>query len=504
MKITSMTLRNFRCFGDCPSTVELAEDITALVGANGSGKTAFLTALTRLFGTTQNMRTIRRPDFHVAPGATTDDPSSVELSIEVTVKFPELSGSAEASYSVAPVFNHMIVEVPGGDPYCRLRLEARWTDDGTLEGYVEQDLYWILTAEEPVPEDRKQRVRPNDRGRIQVHYIPANRDPAPEFRSAARNSAGRLVRAISWVQGTRDAVQNASEKIRETLGSEKAVNVINSLLQGRWDELRDDYSAANTSLTFGGSSFEEIIRDVGVVFPEANGSEGDLSMLSEGQQSLFYMALVAAVFDVERQAASLPATGKTSNEDHGGTTDDQEDSGPAEIGTSAFLADKFNLIPDLIVFALEEPENHLAPHYLARIISLLRSLTETGRAQALFSSHSPSVLRRVSPEEIRHLRLETATRTSIAKRVTLPESAEATSKFVREAVVAYPEVYFGEVCHTRRRAFRGSRSPQDRLCVGVGNRQIIRVRRAPWRQARESLLEVAHRPRNSVRHSLGP
>ena len=444
MKIASITLRNFRCFGDSPTTVELAEDITALVGANGSGKTALLTALNRLFGTTQNMRTMRRSDFHLPPGAATDDPSAVDLSIEVVLIFPELSGDAEESNSVAPAFNHMIVDSAGGDPFCRLRLEARWTDDGTIEGHVEQTLYWILTAEEAVPDDKKQRVTPSDRGRIQVYYIPANRDPAPEFRSAARNSAGRLVRAISWVHGTRDTVQAASETIRETLGSEQAVNVINRLLQGRWDELRDEYASANTELRFGGSGFEEIIRDVGVVFPEADGSESDLSGLSEGQQSLFYMALVAAVFDVERQVAGISPSGETSDANHGGTTDDQETPGPTEIGTSGFLTDRVGLIPDLIVFALEEPENHLAPHYLPRIIGLLRSLTETGSAQAMFSSHSPSVLRRVSPEEIRHLRLETAAHTSIVKRVTLPESTEESSKFVREAVVAYPELYFGK------------------------------------------------------------
>ena len=444
MKITSITLRNFRCFGDSPATVELDEDITALVGANGSGKTALLTALTRLFGTTQNLRTIRRSDFHVPPGSAINDPSAVELSIEVVLMFPELSGGAEASNSVAPAFNHMIVDSPGGGPFCRLRLEARWIDDGTIEGHVDQDLYWILTAEEPVPDDKKQRVTPNDRGRIQVHYIPANRDPAPEFRSAARNSVGRLVRAISWVQGTRDTVQTASETIRDTLGSEQAVNVINRLLQGRWDELKDDYASASTVLRFGGSGFEEIIRDVGVVFSEADGSENDLSGLSEGQQSLFYMALVAAVFDAERQVAGLSPTGKKSDTNQGGTIGDEESPGPEELGTSGFLADRFGLIPDLIVFALEEPENHLAPHYLARIIGLLRSLTETGRAQAMFSSHSPSVLRRVSPEEIRHLRLETATNISIVKRVTLPDSTEESSKFVREAVVAYPELYFGK------------------------------------------------------------
>ena len=444
MKIESIILRNFRCFADSPVTVELAEDLTALVGANGSGKTALLTALTRLFGTTQNMRTIRHSDFHVPPGGATDDPSSVDLSIEVVLIFPELSGGAETSNSVAPAFNHMIVDSPGGDPFCRLRLEARWTDDGTIEGHVEQDLYWLLTVEDPVPDNKKQRVTPNDRGRIQVHYIPANRDPAPEFRSAARNSAGRLVRAISWVQGTRDAVQTASEKIRDTLGSEQAVSVINGLLQRRWDELRDDYASANTILRFGGSGFEEIIRDVGVVFSETDGSEGDLSGLSEGQQSLFYMALVAAVFDVERQVVGLSPSGKTSDANQSGTTVDQESSVANAIGTSGFLTDRFKLIPDLIVFALEEPENHLAPHYLARIIGLLRSLTETGRAQAVFSSHSPSVLRRVSPEEIRHLRLDSATHISIVKKITLPEPTDDSSKFVREAVVTYPELYFGK------------------------------------------------------------
>ena len=69
--------------------------------------------------------------------------------------FPELSGDAEASNFVAPAFNHMIVDSAGEDPFCRLRLEARGTDDGTIEGPVEQTLYWILTAEEAVPDDKK-------------------------------------------------------------------------------------------------------------------------------------------------------------------------------------------------------------------------------------------------------------------------------------------------------------------------------------------------------------
>ena len=422
MKIRSITIRNFRCFGETPVTVEISDGITALVGANGSGKTAILIALTRMFGPTQGLRTIRHSDFHKSPATSSDQHPDTDLSIEVTLSFPELEGDDIAADVVPSVFNQMIVNSPSGELYCRLRLEARWVNDGTVEGDVEQHLYWLQTAEDPVPDDDKKRVFPADRGRIQVHYIPANRDPAPEFRNAARNRVGRLVRDISWEQQTRDSVQIASESIRDALGSEQAVGVINGLLQHRWEALRDEYAAASTELRFAGSGFEEIVRDIGVVFPENNGTETDLAMLSEGQQSLFYLALVAAVFDVE---------GHIVDHNH------------SEVA-SGFQTDRFVTSPDLVIFALEEPENHLAPHYLGRIIRLLRSLTSTGRAQTIFSSHSPSVLRRVFPEEIRHLRRNEPSRTSVVSQIILPGSAEESSKFVREAVMAYPELYFGK------------------------------------------------------------
>ena len=441
MKIKSVTLHNFRCFGETPVTIELADDLTALVGANGSGKTAVLHALARLFGPTQSLRTIRYSDFHNPSGASSGQRSDTELSIEIILTFPELADDNSPEDAVPALFNHMCVVSPSGELACRLKLEANWTDDGTVEGNVEQNLYWLLTAENPVPEDKKKRVSPTDRGRIQVHYIGANRDPATEFRRAASSRAGRLVRAISWEQDTREAVSDASDTIRKTLGSEQAVSVINSRIQRRWRALRDEYASASTELRFAGSGFDEIIRDVGVVFPEDDGRENDLSVLSEGQQSLFYLALVAAVFDLEGQIVGQTRGKSVNDPASDGATNNMDN---LETETSGFKTDRFSLIPELTIFALEEPENHLAPHYLARIIELLRSLTRTGRAQAMFSSHSPSILQRILPEEIRHLRRDMHSLTSIVRNITLPNSAEASSKYVREAVMAYPELYFGK------------------------------------------------------------
>ena len=104
MKIKSINVRNFRCFGDIPVTVDFSGGITALVGANGSGKTALLIALTRLFGTTQNQRAIKRSDFHLPPGVAGDERSAAELAMEIILTFPELTEGQEGSDTIPETF----------------------------------------------------------------------------------------------------------------------------------------------------------------------------------------------------------------------------------------------------------------------------------------------------------------------------------------------------------------------------------------------------------------
>jgi putative ATP-dependent endonuclease of OLD family len=80
MKIYSVTVKGFRCFGSVPTVIKLSDGITALVGAKGSGKTALLEALLRVFGVTSKQRTVVQTDFHVPPGTSDDDRSSRERS----------------------------------------------------------------------------------------------------------------------------------------------------------------------------------------------------------------------------------------------------------------------------------------------------------------------------------------------------------------------------------------------------------------------------------------
>ena len=99
-------------------------------------------------------------------------------------------------------------------------------------------------------------------------------------------------------------------------------------------------------------------------------------------------------------------------------------------------------IPALTIFGLEEPENHLSPYYLSRIVGQVRSLVRKGGAQAILTSHSPAVLGRVRPTEVRFCRRDSTTRISSIKSIKLPTDDQEAVKFVRGAMLAFPELYF--------------------------------------------------------------
>ena len=154
---------------------------------------------------------------------------------------------------------------------------------------------------------------------IQVLYIPANRDPAQELRYAARTGLGRLVRAISWADATHKTVKEASETIRNALTAERGIVAIDEVLQSHWQDLIDEHAANTVSLKFAGAGIEELVREFGVTFvPGEDGRESDLSGLSDGQQSLFYLALVGAVSNIEGKLLAEQSSTSALTRDVGG------------------------------------------------------------------------------------------------------------------------------------------------------------------------------------------
>lgn len=411
MFIEKLILSNFRCFGPAPTTIDLTSGLTAFVGANGAGKTAVMQALQRLFGVTGDQRRLRRQDFHV-PSAEAVPPTQRNFVLEAIIAFPELDGVG-ADGAAIPEFFHQMAADEAGKLKCRLRLEATWTDDGSLDGTIEQK-YWAIRTFGQFTDADCTELKATDRARIQMIYVPATRDGASQVTAFLR---GRLWRAINWSQGVRNTFADAGSTLNGAFAGEPAVDVIAGALTRRWQEVHT--AGTDTTPLFRPIDlrFQEFIRKVEVVFrPDEAGRERALDDLSDGQRSLFHLAMTAATLDVEGGIAADPAA-------------------------AGFQAGGVPL-PALTLIAVEEPENNLAPFYLSRIIKQIKDLTKGPRAQALVSSHSPSILARVDPTEVRHFRLDSNDRTARIRPINLPAGDEEASKFIREAVRTYPELYF--------------------------------------------------------------
>jgi putative ATP-dependent endonuclease of the OLD family len=90
MELVKLSLCNFQSFSEKPVTIDL-EKLTFLLGPNGSGKTAVLLALVRLFGFERSLRSIRRTDFHTKEASLGKATAQKKrLWVEAHFEFPEL------------------------------------------------------------------------------------------------------------------------------------------------------------------------------------------------------------------------------------------------------------------------------------------------------------------------------------------------------------------------------------------------------------------------------
>jgi putative ATP-dependent endonuclease of OLD family len=416
MKLVRLRLSNFRSFGPEPTVIEVG-NITFLLGPNGAGKTAILQALARMFSLDPAQRRIRRSDFHVpADEGTEDAPDERELWIEADFAFPELDqdDADEADLPAVPGnFAHMQLVAEDGPAQVRFRLKAAIDQNDDIE----ESFTYVISEDadgEPVEESR---VSKQDRSAIQVHYLPARRDPADHISYSANALLGRALRSADW-SAEREEIGNLTEQISGELTDNAAIGGIAAALNEQWGGLHKGAYYANPSVSFGRNEIESLLRHLSIGFAPGHGENiVDFARLSDGQQSLLYVSLVLAMHSIGSKVLS------------------------GELA-EAFDIDKLRPAVFTLI-AIEEPENSLSPHYLGRVVRTLTAFAEGQDGQALVATHSPSLLRRVPPESVRYLRLS-AERTTFVKSIELPAD-ESAEKFVREGVQAFPELYFSRL-----------------------------------------------------------
>ncbi|MDO8264484.1 MAG: AAA family ATPase [Gallionella sp.] len=413
MKLTRLRISNFQSFGPVPTPVDF-EAMTFLLGPNGAGKTVVLQALARLFGFDPSIRRVRRSDFHISPATlAAGNAGTLNLWIEAQFEFPELLDANGQHATIPGHFSHMQLDSADGVPRVRFRLTAILDEDGDIEEKMHYVIH-VDANDEPV---NPMVVPKHDRNSIQVHYLPARRDPTDHISYTASSLLGRTLRAANW-HAERATVAGLTQGISAALASNAGVQGIGEQMAGHWLKLHKGSYYASPSVSFEHNEIDNLLRHLTVGFtPGHEASMVDFSRLSDGQQSLLYVSLVLSIQGIGRRVLA-------------GQLD-------------AFDIDR--LRPAVFtLMAMEEPENSLSPHYLGRVIKALTDFAGHHDAQAVVATHAPSLLRRVQPESIRYLRLDAARCTTV-RTIVMPAKTDEAHKFVREAVQAFPELYFSRL-----------------------------------------------------------
>ncbi|CFP88211.1 Yga2G [Streptococcus pneumoniae] len=420
MKLTKVIINNFRSFGES-QIIELNNQ-TVLIGNNSSGKTTVLQALSKLFSDKQNDRIIKKSDFHLPKGSRPGE-NTRNLFIETIFEFDELDGTPY-SQAIPSFFEHFTVSKDGAKPFLRIRLESFWEDDGTVEGSIDTQFYYISSDEDTIRDEDKHRAPRKDLDKIRVLYVPASRTPEKELGNASGSMLSRLVNSINWTEDEINEITDKIDELNNTFLSENgALTQINNEIQKSWELYHEDNRFSQAELIINSSEMAAALRQIALKFSPTTTEEAfTVSDLGDGLRSIFYFSLVDSILDIELEI-----------------TKDREENPDNP---------RFKLIPPVLtILAIEEPENHIAPHHIGKLIKRFKQLGNNDNSQVILTSHSPAIVKRIDPEDLKYLRIENNDRVlqTIVSDIQLPPAIDESYKYIKGAIQAYPELYFAKL-----------------------------------------------------------
>lgn len=424
MRLSKIKLRNYRCFGSEEQSIPV-DNLTAFIGNNSAGKTAALSALNSLFSENSSDRILQRSDFHLPKELKPGEMEKQDMHIEAVFEFEELkSEEGGGKYSIPTFFQHLVVDNPGGLPYLRVRLDATWEKSSTIEGSIDSKICFITCPESAEIDTEHCIAAPRrDLDKIRVIYVPAVRDPSKQLKNASGTMMYQIMNSINWHEDTKESVTTKIRELNKEFEKENGVSMFGSSLAKQWKIYDSDARYSTATLRFNSTDIETAIKKTEVVFePTETGKEYTIDQMGDGLRSLFYISMVDSILDVEGQMQK-------------------------ELETDPSNTSFSRKPPILTIVALEEPENHIAPHLLGKLVGNLRNIAGKDNAQAIMTSHSPAIVKRVDPENLRYFRIDQESLATKVRSITLPEKESTADqyKYIKEAVKAYPELYFAKL-----------------------------------------------------------
>ena len=423
MKLFKLKLHNFRSFGDGEKDI-LFDDLTAFIGNNSAGKTTAMCALNCIFSENPNDRVVKRSDFHLPKEKSPDEMLKQDMYIEAIFTFEELKNEQGQKYAIPEFFESLVVDVPNGVPYLRIRLIATWESSNTTEGAIDSKIVYVTCPEEQeITEASTVIAHRKELDRIRVIYIPAVRQPEKQLKNVSGTMMHQIMSSINWGNVTKENINTKIKELNEKFMEERGVSILGESIKKQWKEYDTDSRYSDAELRFNSTDLDTALKKAEVVFlPTVTGKEYNVEEMGDGLRSLFYISMVDSILDVENTIRK-------------------------EIEKDVENLSFNKIPPTLTVIIVEEPENHIAPHLLGKLILNLKNIALKSNGQVVLSSHSPSIIKRIEPENIRYFKMVLDIDSTDVRMITLPdkERYEDQYKYIKEAVKAYPELYFSRL-----------------------------------------------------------
>lgn len=414
MKLVKMEIDGFRSYGK-KTTLKFGE-LTTLIGDNGVGKTTALLVLNKMFGANASDRIIRESDFYSPIGENSVTTGQKKMLCDTYFQLDDSDDRAQAQ-----LLRHVCIAKPQGALILHVQLSANWVDDGSAEGAIESKIYFIIDDSDP-DNIKKQEAPRRELNLIRMIYVPAVRNPEKQLGAASTSLLARLVRSVNWNAETKEDIEDQLSKLNQTVLEENGLRRINETLSADWQKYYQDERFANVALTIDSTNLNSLANRIQSTFTsQATGHKFRPEEMGDGTRSLFYISNVASVLDIEQSILEDENIQEKPLIDH--------------------------QPPLLTLVAIEEPENHISPHLLGKLVGRLKDMAELANCQVLLTSHSPAIISRISPESIRYVRLDPHEGTSTIQSLNLPDKENTVEayRYVKLAVQVYPELYFAQL-----------------------------------------------------------
>jgi len=355
MYIDKLIAKGFRCFDDC-FTVEFNSGLNVIVGENGAGKTAIISAIRQLFIDSESGRyAVSEIDFYRE-----FKKKSIAVN-EFTIKaqFDELNGDEKVA------FLHWCDEK--GKASLNLQVannEVRGRYKRALWGGKSR-----TTAFEPETIDF-----------IHCIYLPPLRDAESKLINGRQSRLSKLLKALSKKEidkfrknGEQHPLEvRVIEFNRELAESDEfGIKKANELIIDSLQRSIGDNFGQNTLIQFVESDFTRIVEGLRLLFfPDLSEHEHSsfrsLQENSLGYNNLLYIASILAELTI--------------------------DDGEGELKDSYFK-----------LLLIEEPEAHLHPQLQVRLLKYISKVAEKKSVQVIVTTHSTVLASSVDIDSIIHL-----------------------------------------------------------------------------------------------------